>query len=82
MTTYCIFRALPVTEGTPDKATFELVDQLEARSKDHAEQLYTAKLPDAEFEQGVTIAAVPARNWKPESYGAEVKRVVRKRGSS
>lgn len=81
-TTYCVFRALPVDEGSPDKSTFELVDQLEARSKDHAEKLYADKLPDADFDQGVTLAAVPVRSWKPESYGASTKRVIGKRASS
>ena len=81
-TTYVVFRALPVEEGSPDKATFELVDQLSARSKDHAEKLYADKLPDADFDQGVTLAAVPVRSWKPESYGASTKRVIGKRASS
>ena len=57
------------------------LDQLEARSKDHAEKLYADKLPDADFDQGVTLAAVPVRSWKPESYGASTKRVIGKRGS-
>ena len=81
-TTYVVFRALPVEEGSPDKATFELVDQLEARSKDHAEKLYANKLPEAEFGEGMTLAAVPARSWKPESYGASTKRVIGKRSGS
>ena len=78
MTTYVVFRALPVQEGVLDPV-YALVDQLEARSKDHAEKLYANKLPEAEFGEGMTLAAVPARNWKPESYGASTKRVIGKR---
>ena len=80
MTTYVVFRALPVQEGVLDPV-YALVDQLEARSKDHAEKLYADKLPDADFDQGVTLAAVPVRSWKPESYGASTKRVIGKRAS-
>ena len=78
-TTYVVLREWPAgREG--EKIVYIVVEQsLEANNAEHARRRAAERLPAEEVDDGVTLVAVPARNWKTGhgTLKAETQRRIR-----